>query len=154
MLNLGRACEMDLFFCAWYFMHSRFLSCIMLYVKYVWLWDLCDMCALYLDIYVMSLDYAHLLCFHVLLQFKWALLHCFASVFYSYSNELYFMYSCLIHIFWVHLVGLGHISMSNPFCSYCQKLIWTKHVEKLTHLFYILEVVLSSITKKGEIESI
>ena len=39
----------------------------------------------------------------------------FASAFYSNSNELYFMYSCLIHIYWVHHVGLGHISMSNPF---------------------------------------
>ena len=43
------------------------------------------------------------------------MLICFASTFYSDSNELYFMYSCLIHIFWVHHVGLGRTSMSNSF---------------------------------------
>ena len=78
----------------------------------------------------------------------------FASAFYSDTNELYFVYSYVFHILWVHCVGLDHISMPNPFCFYCQLLIWTKHVENLTHLFYILKVVLLLITKKGEIESI
>ena len=71
------------------------------YLIYMWWWDLCDMCALYIDLYIC----------HVFL----VMLICFASIFYSDSNELYFMYSCLIHIYWVHHVGLGHISMSNPF---------------------------------------
>ena len=133
MLDLGGACEMDSIFCVWYFMHSRLLSYIVLYVIYVWFWNLCDMCALYFDIYVMSLCYAYLLCFRVLLN----------------TNELYFVYSYVFHILWVHCVGLDHISMPNPFCSYCQLLIWTKHVKNLTHLLYMLEVVLSSITKKG-----
>ena len=48
---------------------------------------------------------------HVTPLCSFALLPCFNSD----SNELYFMYSYLIHIFWVHHVGLGHISMSNPF---------------------------------------
>ena len=39
----------------------------------------------------------------------------FASVFYSDANELYLLYSCLFHIFWVQCVGLGHIRLSNSF---------------------------------------
>ena len=68
-----------------------FTSCIVIYVICVWLWDLCDMCALYL-----------------------IMLICLASVFYSDSNELYISYSCLINILWVLCVGLGHISMPTP----------------------------------------
>ena len=43
------------------------------------------------------------------------MLICFASAFYFDSNELYFLYSCLIHIYCIHHVGLGHVSMSNSF---------------------------------------
>ena len=39
----------------------------------------------------------------------------FASAFYSDANELYYLYSCIFHIFWVHHDGLGHISLSNTF---------------------------------------
>ena len=38
-----------------------------------------------------------------------------ASAFYSDANELYYLYSCLFHIFWVHHVGLVHISLTNTF---------------------------------------
>ena len=37
----------------------------------------------------------------------------FASTLHFDANELYYLYSCLIHIFWVHHVGLGHISLPN-----------------------------------------
>ena len=39
----------------------------------------------------------------------------FASVFYFDANELYYLYLCLFYIFWVHYVGLGHISLPNTF---------------------------------------
>ena len=113
MLDLGGACEMVgldsillvsrfnsfgllcVILCAFTF---TFMHCII----YMWWWDLCDMCATYIDIYI------YMSCHLVMLI-------CFASAFYSDSNELYFMYSCLIHTYWVHHVGLGHISMSNSF---------------------------------------
>ena len=90
----------DLFLLAlyvWYIMHSRLLSCIVLYT--------CDgetyvTCVLSTLFYICHVTW---LCSLVLLTF------------YSDSNELYFMYSYLIHIFWLHHVGLGHISMPNPF---------------------------------------
>ena len=93
----------------WNRLDSFGLSCVILHafmftfmhcIIYMWWWDLCDMCALYIVLYMSC----HLV-----------MLIGFAFVFYSDSNELYFMYSYLIHIFWVHHVGLGHISMSNPF---------------------------------------
>jgi hypothetical protein len=124
------------FFCVWYFMHSRLLSCIVLYTCDC---ETCDMCTLYFDIYM---------------SYHLVMLICLASAFHSDSIEHYFLYSCLFHIMWVHCVSLGHISMPSPFCSYRQMLLWTKHVENLTHSLYKLEVLLSSITKKGEIESI
>ena len=74
-----------------------FMHCI----TYLWWWDLCDMCALYIDLYICHVTW---LCSFALLPHL-----------YSDSNELYFLYSCLIHIYWVHHVGLGHISMSKPF---------------------------------------
>jgi hypothetical protein len=76
---------------------SCLLSCI---VTYVWLWDLCDMCALYIDLYMSC----HLV-----------MLICLASALYSDSNKLYVMYSCVFPILWVHCVGLGYISKPNPF---------------------------------------
>ena len=83
----------------WDFMHSCFLSCIALHT--------CDS-ETYVTCVLSTLIYIDMSCHLIMLI-------CFASAFYSDSNELYFMYSCLIHIFWVHHVGLGHISMSNPF---------------------------------------
>ena len=73
-----------------------FMHCIL----YMWWRDLCDRCAVYIVLYMSC----HLV-----------MLIGFASAFYSDSNELYYMYSYLIHIFWVHYVGLGHISMPNSF---------------------------------------
>ena len=35
--------------------------------------------------------------------------------FYSDANELYYLYSCLFHIFGVHYDSLGHISLLNTF---------------------------------------
>ena len=48
---------------------SAFTSTFMHCITYMWWWDLCDMCALYFDTYidVMSLGYAHLLCFSTLI---------------------------------------------------------------------------------------
>ena len=43
------------------------------------------------------------------------MLICFASTFYSDANELYYLYSCLFHMYRVHHVGLGHTSMPNSF---------------------------------------
>jgi hypothetical protein len=100
MLDLGGACEMDTFFCVWYVMHSCLFLCIVIYVIFAGLWDLCDMCSLYFVIYMIC----HLV-----------MLICFAFVFYSVSNELYFVYSCLFYIFWVHYVGLVRLSIPNPF---------------------------------------
>ena len=130
-------------FYVWYItMHSCLLSCIELHTCdcniYVWLWYLCDMCALYSILYIC----------HVIWLCSFALL----PRFYSDSNELYFLYSCLFHIYWVHHVGLGHISMSNSFVLIVKSLYEPSPLK--TSLFHILEVVLSSITKKGEIKSI
>ena len=138
----------ELIYYIWLFMcdtllciHAYFhaLNYIRVIVKFMWLWYLCDMwhvCSLLWSLYMSC----HLV-----------MLICFASAFYSDSNELYFLYSCLFHIYWVHHVGLGHISLSNFFVSlskaYMNQACWKPH------LFHILEVVLSSITKKGEIES-
>ena len=60
------------------------------------------------------------------------MLICFASAFYSDANELYFLYSCLFHILWVHCVGLDHISMLNPLLfllsiAYMNQACWKPH---------------------------
>jgi hypothetical protein len=70
MLDLGGACEMGSFFCVWYFMHSRLLSCIILFT--------CD-CETYMTCVLSTSIYmsCHLV-----------MLICFASAFYSNSNEL------------------------------------------------------------------
>ena len=93
-------------------------------IRFFWFF-VCD--TLCIHVYPHALHYIHVmvrLMWHVC-SLHWyiyiymschlVMLICFASSFYSDSNELYFMYSCLIHIYWVHHVGLGHISMSNPF---------------------------------------
>ena len=59
------------------------------------------MCALYFELFI-----CHITC---------VMLICFASAFNSDTNELYYLYSCLFHIFGVHYVGLGHISLPNTF---------------------------------------
>ena len=62
---------------------------------------ICDMCALYFELFICHITYVTLIFF--------------ASVFYSDANELYYLYSCLFHIFGVHYVGLGQISLPNSF---------------------------------------
>ena len=91
-------------------------------IYYFWLF-MCD--TLCIHVYFHALNYIRVIViviWHVcsLLWFIYMSCHlvmliCFASVFHFNSNELYFLYSCLIHIYWVHHVGLGHISMSNSF---------------------------------------
>ena len=130
-------------FYVWYtIMHS----CVFTFMHqtiFMWLWYLCDhdiwhVCSVLWIIYMSyHLCYAHLLCFRVLLWCKWALFPVLMLISYLLST----------------LCWLGSYKLALFFCSYCQKLIWTKHVENLIS-FYTLEVVLSSITKKGEIESI
>ena len=109
-IYLGGAYLLHLVFYVWYIiMHSCLLSCIELhkcdhdiYVIVISMWCdiyvICDMCALYFELFI-----CHVTCI------------CFASVFYSDANELYFLYSCLFHIYWVHHVGLRHISLPNSF---------------------------------------
>ena len=99
---------------------------------------ICDMCSL---LWFLNMSY-HLYYAHLPL-----LPHL-----YSDANEPCYVYLCLIHIFWVHCVGLGHISLPNPFVL-IHKSLYEPSISK-TSLFYILEVVLSSMTKNGEIESI
>ena len=91
-------------------------------IHFYWLF-MCE--TLCIHVYLYALHYilmVVILMWHVcsLLWFIYMSCHlvmliCFASTFYSDSNELYFMYSCLILIYWVHHVDLGHISTSNSF---------------------------------------
>ena len=113
-------------FYVWYIMHSCLLLCIKLLkcdhnrninVIMIFMW--------YVTCVLSTLNYLYVISL-VLCSFA------FASAFYSDANELYLLYSCLFHIFGVHYVGLGHISLLNSFGSYWQKLIWTKHNKNLT----------------------
>ena len=81
-IYLGGAYLLHLAFYVWYIiMHSCLLSCIELhtcdrdiYVIVIFIWYVTCVLSTLIFIYVMSLSYAHLLCFHVLLRCKWALL--------------------------------------------------------------------------------
>ena len=95
----------------------------------------CDMCALYFVLFI-----CHITC---------VVLICFAFAFYSDANELYYLYSSLFHILWVHYVGLGHISLLNSLVLIDTSL-YEPSMSK-TSLFHILKVVLSSITKRGRL---
>ena len=96
---------------------------------FFWLY-MCD--TLCIHVYFHALNYMHvivILMWHVcsLLWFIYMACHlvmliCLASVFYSDLIELYFLYSYLFHIYWVHHVGLGHISMSNPLALIVKRL--------------------------------
>ena len=87
-------------------MHSCLLLCIELY--------LCDS-----DIYMIVIVMRYVTCVLSTLNYLYVItcvmLICFASAFYSNANELYYLYSCLFHIYRVHHVGLGHISLPNTF---------------------------------------
>ena len=62
-----------------YFYASNYLCDSDIYVIVIY-----DMCALYFEFFI-----CHITC---------VMLICFASVFYSDANELYYLYSCLFHI--------------------------------------------------------
>ena len=70
-----------------YYAFVCLLLCIKLYLcdSDIYVIMICDMCALYFESFI-----CHITC---------VMLICFASVFYSDANELYYLYSCLFHIF-------------------------------------------------------
>ena len=70
-----------------YYAFVCLLLCIKLYLcdSDIYVIMIYDMCALYFESFV-----CHIAC---------AMLICFASAFYSDANELYYLYSCLFHIF-------------------------------------------------------
>ena len=92
----------SMWFVSLYVILCAFTFSFMYCITYLWWWDLCDMCALYIW---------YLYICHVTCLCSFALLPRFTLIQMSFT----FMYSCLIHIYWVHHVVLGHISMSNPF---------------------------------------
>ena len=86
-----------------YYAFVCLLLCIKLYLcdSDIYVIVIFDMCALYFESCI-----CHITC---------VILICAASAFNSDANELYYLYSCLFHIFWVHHVGLGHVSLPNIF---------------------------------------
>ena len=92
----------DTLLCIHVYLHAlNYIRVIVLFMWYVWY--LCDMwhvCSLLWSLYMSC----HLV-----------MLICFAFMFYSDANELYYLYSCLFHVYWVYHVGLGHISLPNSF---------------------------------------
>jgi hypothetical protein len=120
-------------------MHHVYLFRIALvryFVRYfIFLWDICDMCALYLVIFCgMSLPFAHMCCFRVFTLIHMSLLLC--------TNA-----SCLF--LWVHHVGLGHISTPNPFVLIASVYVNQAHWKPQT---LHTQEVLSSVTKKGRLK--
>ena len=75
--------------------------CIELYKCDSDIYVICDMCALYFDLYICHVTS---LCSFGLLPRS-----------YSDANEFYYLYPFLFHIYLVHHVGLGHISLPNSF---------------------------------------
>ena len=67
--------------------HVCLLSCIKLYLCDcdIYVIIIFDMCALYFESFICRITSVMLICF--------------ASTFYSDANELYYLYSCLFHIF-------------------------------------------------------
>ena len=106
----------DTFLCIHvYYYALNYISVIVIVIMILmWLWYLCDS-----DVNVIFMWYVTCVCvlstWIIYMSCHLVMLICLASAFYSDSNELYFLYSCLFHIYWVHHVGLGHISMSNSF---------------------------------------
>ena len=81
-IYLGGAYLLHLVFYVWYItMHSCLLSCIELHkwdcdiyvICMIFMWYVTCVLSTLIFIYVMSLHYAHLVCFRVLLRFTWAL---------------------------------------------------------------------------------
>ena len=128
----------DTFLCIHVYFHALNYICVSViftwYVIFMW----------YVTCVLSTLNYLYM-SYHLFMVI------CFASAFYSDANELYFLYSCLFHIFWVHHVVLGHISLPNTFVLIAKSLYEPSMLKP--HLFHILEVVLSSITKKGRLKA-
>ena len=74
-----------------------FMHCII----YMWWWDLCDMCALYFDLYIC---HATSLC-------SFGLLPCFTSIQMSFISCTHAYFISIEYI----MIGLGHISLPYSF---------------------------------------
>ena len=121
--NLGGAHEMDSFFCV--ILHA-FTFTLMHYV-------ICKICVIVrLMWHVCSLPWY--IC-HATWLCSFSLLPCFTMIQMSFTlwTYAYFISRKYIVLAWIICLTL--------LCSYCQLLIWAKHVENPTHLLYILEVV-------------
>ena len=107
-----------------YYAFMCLLSCIKLYLCDcdIYVIVIFDMCALYFELFI-----CHITC---------VMLICLASVFYSDANELYYLYSCLFHIYWVYHVGLGHISLPNYFVLIVKSLYEPSMLKTLTLFTY------------------
>ena len=132
----------DTLLCIHVYFHALNYVCVIL----MWPWYLCDsdiyvicdMCALYFDLYICQVTW---LCSFALLP-----------RFYSNANEFYFLYSCLFHIYWVHHVGLDHISISNFFALIVESL-YELSMLKTSSLLHTRGCIVINHQKR-EIESI
>ena len=118
-----------------YFHALNYIRVIVIFMWYVWY--LCDMwhvCSLLWSLY-MSCHFIMLI---------W-----FASAFYSDSNEFYFLYSCLFHIYWVHHVGLGHIRMPNASVLIIKSL-YEPNMLKTSSLSYTRGCIVINHQKRGD----
>ena len=109
-------------------------SCLRLYLcdSDIYVIVICDMCALYFELFIC----------HIMLI-------CFASVFYSDANELYYLYSCLFHIFGVHYDGLGHISFTNSFVLIAKSL-YEPSMLKTSSLLHTRGGIVINHQKRGD----
>ena len=119
-----------------YFHTSNYIYVI---VISTWSWYVCDMW------HVCSLLWIIYMSYHLVM------LICFASALYSDANELYYLYSCSFHIYWVHHVGLGHISLPNSFVL-IDKSLYEPSPSK-TSLHNILEVYCHQSPKRGRLKA-
>ena len=130
-------------FYVWYsIMHSscvyfHALNYIFVIVISTWSW--------YMTCVLSTLNYLYVISL-VLCSFA------FASTFYSDANELYLLYSCLFHIFWIHCVGLGHISLSNSSVLIVKSLCDPSMLKTSSLSHTRGSIVINH--QKGEIESI
>ena len=132
------------------FMHTI----IYVIVLSAWLWYMTCVTSTLHYLYVISLvlcSFAYASAF--ILWSKWALLFVLMLAFILWSKWALLFVLMLNSYLRVHCVGLGHISLPNSFVL-IDKSLYEPSPSKKTSLFHILEVVLSSITKKGEIKSI
>ena len=97
------------------------------------------MCALYFELFICHITCVMIIC----LSFA------FAFMFYSDANELYYLYSCLFHIFWVHHVGLVHISLTNTFVL-IDKSLYDPSMLKTSTLSYTRGSIVINHQKGGD----